>query len=62
MTVSIGQSKSAGIGVDCPKPRISGRTTRYLRARCGTQPYHAWPLSQLPWSISTVSGFDQGSV
>jgi hypothetical protein len=56
------QGKSRGMGVEAPKPRMSGRTTRYQGARCGTQPYQAAPLSALPWSMRTVAGGRQGSV
>ena len=61
MTSSV-QGKSRGIGVEAPKPRMSGRTTRKWRARVGTQPYQAALLSALPWSIRTVSGSRHGSV
>ena len=60
MTRSRVQGNSRGMGVEAPKPRMSGRTTRYQGARCGTRPYHATPLSALPWSMRTVAGGRRG--
>ena len=50
------------VGVDAPKPRISGRTTRYRCASCGTHLYHAALLSALPCNRRIVPGVHQGSV
>jgi len=41
-------------------PGRSGRTTRYLPARCGTHWLHAREDSELPWIITIVSGVVHG--
>ena len=40
--------KSRCIGVERPKPRMSGLTTLKCRARCGIQSYQTTPLSAQP--------------
>jgi hypothetical protein len=50
------QGKSRGIGIEAPKPRMSGRTTRYRRAKLGTRPCQASPLSALPCNSKTDCG------
>jgi len=50
----------SGMGVERPKPRMSGQPARKRRATCGIQAFQASPLSALPCS-SIASGSVQGS-
>ena len=54
--------KPSGSGLERPKPRRSGRSTRYRRASCGTHARQVSARSAMPCSNNTVSGVRQPSV